>query len=419
MTSYAGFAVSDLAPPLSLPMGGYAARSGVASGALDALQCRAAVFRSGAGAAALLVLDVLYVARPWATDVRQRIAHALAIEPAAVLVAATHTHSGPAVFAPLSRNSELEAFEGRMAAIAVDTAVRAHAALAPCSLFLGEARAKDVGASRRQAGAEIDDRVRVAVARRADGSCLGAIAAYGCHPTVLPPANLLYSRDLFGAAVDAAGGEIGAPVLLFNGAAADVSTRFTRREPTPVEVRRLGWDLGAAIATAARSARASLSDAIAAEEKQVVVEVTALPADAEAAARVEDAVAAVEQNGERSAAERRLAMSRVEGAMAQLFLSRHGGWPAIFGSIPAAALVQRLRIGDLRVLAVPGEIFSAVGARVCAEPGRMLVGYANDYLGYLVPPERAGDGEYEAAMAMLRPESAAAIGAALEAMAHG
>ena len=103
--------------------------------------------------------------------------------------------------------------------------------------------------------------------------------------------------------------------------------------------------------------------------------------------------------------------------MAQLFVSRQGGWLAIFGRLPREAEVQELRLGEHRVLAVPGEMFSAVGRDLSGGGGRLLVCYANDYLGYLVPPELAGDGEYEASMAMLRPDSAAAIAATLARMA--
>src|SRR6185436_1549345 len=126
-------------------------------------------------------------------------------------------------------------------------------------------------------------------------SCAGTVATFGCHPTILPPSNLLYSRDLFGAAVDVAQAETGAPVLLFNGAAADVSTRFTRREATGAEVRRLGAMLGAAVVSAVRGAGRVAGEIVGAELRSLAVEVNPLPDEAEASARMADAMAAAEQ----------------------------------------------------------------------------------------------------------------------------
>lgn len=415
MTVRAGFAVAEITPRPGLPMGGYAARSGVARGALDPLQCRAAVVDAGESPLVLVVLDLLCVSGPWASELRHRIAEALGSEAARVLVAATHTHSGPAVFGLGGGGPRLSAYEGKVAEIALQTAAQAREKSEPVQLFAGEAAVEGVGASRRDEREPVDTKVRTLAARRADGSCAGVVAAFGCHPTVLSPANLDYSRDLFGSAVDAATAELGAPVLLFNGAAADVSTRFTRREATAAETARLGAALAEALAESARAARALAVERIAARTRRVPVQLRTLPSEAEAMERMQEAAAAVETERARraEAAAMRLATSRLEGAMAQLHFARQGGWQSLLGRLPQSAEVQALRLGAFHLLAAPGEVFSGVGRRLCAGGNALLIGYANDYLGYLVPPERAGDGEYEALMAALEPQSAAAIEAAL------
>jgi hypothetical protein len=395
-------------------MGGYAVRSGVARGSLDPLQCRVAVVGAGDASLVLVALDLLQVSGPWARELRDRIAAALETEMTRVLVAATHTHSGPAVFG-LGGSARLSAYESKVAEIAVRTADAARENAEPVELFAGESEAEGVGSSRRDVREPVDAKVRTLTARRANGSTAGVIAAFGCHPTVLPASSLDYSRDLFGGAVDVATAEIGAPVVLFNGAAADVSTRFTRVEATAAEAARLGGLLGSALAASTRNARPVDGDHVAARSRRVPIRLRSLPSEAEAEERMEEAAAAVEGERARRAesAAMRLAVSRLEGAMAQLYFARQGGWESLFGHVPDEAEVQDLRIGGFHVLAAPGEVFSSVGHRVCTGRSALLVGYANDYLGYLVPPERAGDGEYEALMAALEPQSAAAIEAAL------
>lgn len=415
----AGFARADITPVPGLPMGGYAARMGVAEGVLDALACRVAVLSDGAAPIVAAVVDLVYVAGPWAASVRRRIAADLGTSEDRVLLAATHTHSGPAVFRSGGAGRDrLDMYEENLAGAVCRTARAAAESLEEVELHSGVADVAGVGASRRDAAETIDCGLRAIFARRRDGSCAGALASFGCHPTILPPENLRYSRDLFGAAVDTAERDLGGTVLLFNGAAADVSTRFTRRAQSPDEVERLGGILGRVLSTMSttRVAPATLS----ARVHDVHVELRTLAGEEEAMRIAEAAsaeVARTRENGATGAA-LRLATSRLEGALAQVWLARTGGWEGMLGRVPERAAVQCLELGGVRLLAVPGEMMSRVGRRLSGGVD-LVVGYANDYLGYLVPESHAGDAEYESLMAALTPASATAIERALAEMRHG
>ena len=414
MTLRLGTATADITPPPGVPMGGYGARTDSAAGTLDALTCRVVVASDEGVSLALVALDLVYVATPWATPLRARIARALGGDAAGVLIAATHTHAGPAVFrSAVVESAELRAYEDRLAALVEATAVAAATQQRPVDLALGEAPVPGVAANRRDPAAAIDTSVRVLVARSAAASCAGVIAVFGCHPTVLPSANLLYSRDLFGAAVDAAEQRLGVPVVLFNGAAGDVSTRFTRRDQSPAEVRRLGLLLGDGIVRAAATATPLASAPLAARVDDVPVDLCETPSAESAQERVATAAKQLEDGGvgEANVGERRRAAAQLEGALAQLFMATHGGAAGILGHRPRQATLQLLRLGGCDLVAVPGELLSGVGGAVRAARRRptLLVGYANDYLGYFVPPADAARGGYEALMAFLEPASAEAI----------
>lgn len=414
MSLRVGIATRDITPPAGMPMGGYAARAGVAEGTLDRLCCRAVALSDGDTTLVLVALDLVYVASEWTTPLRLRIADRLRSNAANVLVAGTHTHSGPAVFhSTLVEHERLAAYEQQLGAIVVETVDDAHAQMHPVGLAVGSARVTGVGANRREAAGDVDDAVRVLVARSSAGRCAGVLAVFGCHPTVLSAANLRYSRDLFGAAVDAAEAALDAPVVLFNGAAADVSTRFVRREQSAAEVARLGRVLGDGIAAAAASAAAIATVPLRARVAVVPVAARRFPSAEDAQRLVAGAATQLQHTKDSgaSAAEVRRVASRFEGAMAQLFLATHGGAVALIGRPPESALIQLLQIGGCDVLAVPGELFSSVGQQIRAARSRpaMLVGYANDYLGYFVPPSAAAGGGYEALMALIEPAAAAAL----------
>jgi hypothetical protein len=252
------------------------------------------------------------------------------------------------------------------------------------------------------------------VSRDSAGRPAGVIASFGCHPTVLPPENLAYSRDLFGAAVDIAEAAIAAPVLLFNGAAADVSTRFTRREQTYKEVERLGRVLAEAILAAVGDARPIDGAPVAGRVIEIAIEPRPVPSVDAAQTRLIAAAAALEKaRGCVSDAELRRLTAHVEGAAAQLYFSQSGGIEALLGAAPARATLQLLQIGGCDILGVPGELFSEVGSGICARRPRpaLLMGYANDYVGYLVPP--AHPGGYETLISLVTDSSAAEIAEAL------
>jgi hypothetical protein len=407
-----GFAQCDITPALGLPLGGYGARAGGAAGVLDPLCCRAVALDEGETAAALAVLDLVHVSGEWVARVRDRAVQRLALPAPHLLVAATHTHSGPAVFrSALSADPRIGRYEDELVDRVVDCVAAAQRAAGAALLRTGAATAPGIAANRRDVGEPVDDRVRVLCAHAPDGRLLGVVANFACHPTVLPAANLAYSADLFGAAAAQATGALGVPVVLTNGAAGDVSTRFTRRAQTHAEVQRLGCSLAAAICTAAWAAVPIDASPIAAGVRAVPVCWRALPAPAEAQAELQAARAALEQA--RAAAcpphRVRLAESRVEGAQAALWVSVHGGWEAVFGARHPVASVQAIRCGSWLLLAVPGELFtrSAAWLRQALGDGTLIVGYANDYLGYFVPPDAAPG--YEALIAMVDPACEAAI----------
>ena len=424
MTLHVGFARRDVTPPLHSPMGGYGARAGVAEGILDPLLCRVAVLSSPDARAAVIVLDWVYVSKAWSDAVRVAVSRTLGCPAANILVAATHTHSGPAVFrsGPLAAD-DMHDYEAEAASRVLEAVEEARLRLEPVALSHGRAEVGGVAANRREVSGEVDTGVDTLVARDSSGGCIGLIASFGCHPTVLPASNLLYSADLFGAAVAVAERQLGATVILCNGAAGDVSTRFTRAEQTPAEVGRLGAILGEGVIRAAGVATPIASNPLRAWSGRVPVRLRSLPSlDVARQLVVRSAREVDEVRANRGARreEERLAASRLEGALGQLFLATRGGAEGMLGRVPADAELQLIEVGDGQIVGVPGEMFSSAAAQIRGVRRRalLIVGYANDYLGYLVPRAASAAGGYENLMAVIEPSSADAMAQRLATMAR-
>ena len=409
-----GFARCDITPRLGLPLGGYGARLGGADGVLDRLFCHAALFDDGNDAFALAALDLVHVFGDWAARVRSRIRRRLGIAADRVLVAAIHTHAGPGVFrSSIERDDRLADYEEKLIEQVATCVGDAAAAAVPASLRFGSAATAGIAANRRDPAVPVDENVRVLSAHRSDGALLGAVANFACHPTVLPAANHGYSGDLLGVGSERAARILGAPVLFLNGAAGDVSTRFTRRAQTHVEVERLGGLLAGAVVQAIDHGGEIAGSELTGAVQTVPVRWRALPRPDAAMAQLQAAVADLERtrSGQEDAGTLRLAEARVEGAQAELWVSSQGGWETLFGCRPARAEVQSLRCGNFAIVAAPGELFSVAGTAVRSRLGdrAIVAGYANDYLGYFIPHADAAAGGYEALIAMVDPACEAAI----------
>ena len=230
------------------------------TGIHDPLECAALYLRTTSGSALFLANDLIYFTRDFALGVRQRIADETSLPLAAILVAATHTRSGPVVTSNLCNATDPavpRADTGYLAWLAdrlVATARAAIAAAEPADVGLARAIAEGVGSNRHDPGGPTDPDVPVLVARSlATGRPLGCMVIYGMHPTVLHEDSKLISADFPGFARRWLRGRAlpeSCPVLYHQGAAGNQSPRHVTRANTFAEAQRIGEKLGQALAAA-------------------------------------------------------------------------------------------------------------------------------------------------------------------------
>src|SRR5688572_7460291 len=91
-----GASAIDITPPVGTALDGYGGRVDVSLGVHDALFARCLFLDDGTRQLAIVVCDLIGVGRGLVGRARQLITERLGIAAENVLVAATHTHAGPA-----------------------------------------------------------------------------------------------------------------------------------------------------------------------------------------------------------------------------------------------------------------------------------------------------------------------------------
>ena len=373
----AGFAEIDLNPPLGLELTGYAVADRLATGTHDPLKATAVVLDDRKQKSMLCGVDLCVMHEAVSRVVRRRVSKRTAIPVERIVVAATHTHSGPKLM-----NSDLlvnqrwvRDLEDRLTTVMM----LADYHRVPARVGAATVHVPGVGGNRRVADGPVDEAVTVLrVDGVREGRTLGAIVGVACHPTVLGPTNREYSADYIGKLRQAIAERHGSalPVAVFNGACGDVNPggydaeASLRGEVTPNRTFERAADIGRTLGDAAYEAfeeaepkGAQSGDdtpRVAAEAERFEVTLRPMPLPAEARQAVDAAervlAEATPDSPEHKAAKAELVYARVTLENARTY-----------AECPDGKLefdLQAFSVGDWAFIAFPTEVMAAPGLRL-------------------------------------------------------
>lgn len=376
-----GHASTRITPPAGTLMGGYGSRREPARGIHDDLYCRALFLDNGSTRVVLASCDLVGLSRAHVRALKARVHDQLGIPPTHVLVSATHTHSGP-------RNIDLfgPAYAGHEVIYdrVLDTVAAATRDPFEGTLTVRAGPVRDVSFNRREwdpNSAVVDYETVVLEVLDAAGTPRVVAYNFGCHPVVMGPDNLQISADWPHFAREALETRLpSAPhVIYFQGALGNVNpvNMPFNGPPTPntfEDAREIGEGVADQVVRILEGPATPLGDALAGATTDVELE-------ADDPEKLEEFTFAT--------------------------IVERAGTPRVVTAL------QALNVGGVVVAGVPGELFAELGTRIKGlvpdAPATMVVGFANDYIGYI--PTRAAfeAGGYEALMMSLSPDEGDAI----------
>ncbi|HET9925361.1 MAG TPA: neutral/alkaline non-lysosomal ceramidase N-terminal domain-containing protein [Methylomirabilota bacterium] len=334
-----------------------------ATGVHDPIKVRALVLEAGGARLLWLTVDLVGMDPTLLADLRTRLDQ-LGLRYAAVIAAASHTHSGPGAFARselfgfIAVDRESPRVRGRIYAAMEDAARQAERRKRPATV--GTGRAEISGITESRVKGPLDPELGVLKVMGADGRPVAVVWNYSIHGTALSRENFRLSGDIMGDASARIEERLGVPALFLNGAVGDVSPR------------QRGWDGVAATGKILSGGVLALWPRIALDPDQrlgATVETAALPPP---------------------------------GLELRNCL---GGWIpkgtrlGLRSALPASADILAVSVGRGAWVAIPGELETRLGQDI-KSAGRprfahtFVAGLANAYQGYFLASEHFRTSSY-------------------------
>jgi hypothetical protein len=405
MTLRAGAARVDITPPLGLPPGAWRLRSGLADGVQEPMLAQALVLDDGTSRIGVISTDLLWVTRDLTDRTRQRVTALTGIPPEAVLVSASHNHSAPTLLDPAGLRALVEAdgYDAYRRTLPERLAGAVYGALRrlqPAAIGGDVGRAPGLTVNRVHRERPVDDSVTIVRVDDGQGQPLAVLVGFACHGTCVGGETLLWNADFphaLRATVEAS--HPGVECLFLQGCAGDVAPLdywFGNPAPTPhgFPARdRVGGGVGREVERVLPSIRTRSDVRIAARSEVVALRRRELPWSVAEIGAAEARLGAVKEPvfGEAWPP----GLHTVNSAQRFPALYQQGALTMYRGMLaeadrPLRAEVQALAVGDVGLVGMPFELFDGPGqvVRAAGPFGTTLVlGYANDYLGYLPPTD--------------------------------
>lgn len=399
-----GLYETDITPPLGFAIPGYFTPR-PAIGIKDPLYAKAIVIGNDESLLAIIGLDTIGIEKEEVQAIRHLVTEATGIPASHILVAATHTHTGGPIYR--DRGSDGDEYTAYLVKKAADTAVMAFGLRQPARIGFAKGEEKGLSFNRRffmknggfrtnpgfnnpeidRPAGPIDPEVAVIRIDAEDGSPLGVLASFACHPDTI--GGMRYSADYPGELSRVLKAVYGnAFVSLFlNGACGNINHLdfLNGTKPGPDVYKKMGRVLAGEVMKTRERAEYDEDLSLEGYSKSLLLTVRK-PSQEEL-----DRSQSVIERASSEVKDEAITEADVFFAKQILTLQRRAEWET-------TVEMQALRIGSTSIAAFPCELFVEFGQEIKAKSPfaqTIVATYANGVNGYVATREAFTQGGYE------------------------
>ncbi len=398
-TFKAGLAKIVITPEKPTWMAGYAARTKPNEGKIQDLYAKALAIQDAKGNRVVIVTtDLLGLPGALTSEISEYANKSYGLKREQILFNSSHTHTGPVLDSSLGGAYDLNAeqtaavkeYTRKLKDNLLKVIGSALKDLSPAQLSFGKGTAQFAMNRRESRNGKIvigvnregvvDKEVPVLKIASADGKLRGIAFGYACHNTTLTGEFYQLSGDYAGFAQEAVEKAYPGTVALFvMGCGADINP-YPRSKLEVAEQH--GNELANSVNQVLSSSMAPISGQLKSVIGSVMIPFAPTPTKDEWQTQLKDQNAFVKRHAERWLAK----------------LNRDG---KIMSEYPYT--VQILQIGDLKLIALAGEVVTEYSLRLKGELGgnTWVAGYSNDLCSYIPSARMYAEGGYEVVDSMI------------------
>lgn len=370
----AGAARVDITPPVGTPLAGYGNRMGRGStGIHDRLYTRALALSDGDQTVIILANDLLAITDDLYRAVYQKIVREIPLKPDALMISASHTHSGPGALAKKFWESfatgpfDSTLFNDTTQRMA-RAALEAYHKMRPARIGGGSVSVPELIRNRMVEGGPVDPELGFLAVKTMDQTATIFLVNYAAHPTILKDHNYLISGDFPGALERRMEEGAGVISLYTAGAVADQTPRPPSGSDDFEKAEKMGKLLADKVLEGSQSLRYRDRVKIGSIQGTLYLPPTHIKLGTD---------------------------GRLASSLGNLFFDRE-------------TVIQAVLIGDHLLLGVPCDLSSVIGLEIKQHTETqgihaLIIGFANDYIGYVIPGRYYHTDAYEARMSFNGP----------------
>jgi hypothetical protein len=383
----AGLGITTITPPMEVEMSGYGYYlNRRCDGVMADLYSKALVLDDGDTRVAIVANDLIGVDRDITSRMRALVEANTGIPLSNVLLACSHTHSGPATIFLRGCGEVDQPYVEMLIRLMASAVMMANSALEPVTMRVGSGHLDNLSHNRVVQGGPIDPEVGVVsfyrenVSHRSKEAALVAVLTnFSCHAVTLGGGNKKISPDFCGVTANIIESVfLGSKMLFLQGSCGDVNPRMRGgTEPTGT---LLAGEVLKTLVTSDEVENVTLSAA------SKLIGLPLIPPDISEVRRTLEVNKAKLESGKAQGGE--LIEARFLTDWAESMLTKLSDEP----ETKLTTEIQVIKLGNIVLACNPSELFTEFALKIKQQANMKAfnVGYANDFVGYI--PDR---GDFE------------------------